>query len=301
MDGIEATRIIREEIGTEYAKNVPIIALTANAIVGNEEMFLKNGFQAFLSKPVEITRLDAVIREWVQDEEIEKQLGQVSVNGELVLNTRSDSERRKILPGRRAQDLRSRLRKINGLDANKGLERFNGDEESYIQVLHSYVVNTQPLLEIMKKVNKDNLHEYVISVHGIKGSSRGICATELGDRAEALEKAAREGKFDYLTANNEAFIEEADKLLDSLDNMLNQIASKKIKTKKDKPESGILKKLFAACSAYNMDEVDNVMAELEAYDYESDDGLAAWLRKNVDKMNFTEIKEKLAAMQVNGD
>ncbi|MDR1744123.1 MAG: response regulator, partial [Planctomycetota bacterium] len=40
MDGIEATRIIREEIGTEYARNIPIVALTANAIVGNEEMFL---------------------------------------------------------------------------------------------------------------------------------------------------------------------------------------------------------------------------------------------------------------------
>ncbi|MCL1941828.1 MAG: ATP-binding protein, partial [Synergistaceae bacterium] len=63
MDGMEATRIIREEIGSEYAKTVPIIALTANAIAGNEEMFLGSGFQAFISKPIEIDRLDAVIRE----------------------------------------------------------------------------------------------------------------------------------------------------------------------------------------------------------------------------------------------
>jgi len=52
MDGIEATRIIREEIGTEYSQNVPITALTANAIVGNEEMFLSKGFQALISKPI---------------------------------------------------------------------------------------------------------------------------------------------------------------------------------------------------------------------------------------------------------
>ena len=71
MDGIEATRIIRLEIGTEYARNVPIIALTANAIVGNEEMFLSKGFQAFLSKPVEIPRLDAVIKRWIRDRETE--------------------------------------------------------------------------------------------------------------------------------------------------------------------------------------------------------------------------------------
>ncbi len=49
MDGIEAKRIIREDIGTDYAKNIPIIALTANAIVGNEEMFLSQGFQDFIS------------------------------------------------------------------------------------------------------------------------------------------------------------------------------------------------------------------------------------------------------------
>ena len=53
MDGIEATKRIRE-IGTEYAKTIPVIALTANAVIGSEEMFLQNGFQPFLSKPIDI-------------------------------------------------------------------------------------------------------------------------------------------------------------------------------------------------------------------------------------------------------
>ena len=68
MDGMEATRIIREEIGTEYARSIPIIALTANAIVGTEEMFLKNGFQDFISKPIDMAQLDAVLRRWVKGE-----------------------------------------------------------------------------------------------------------------------------------------------------------------------------------------------------------------------------------------
>lgn len=66
MDGLEAVRIIREEIGTAYAAAVPIIALTANALVGNEEMFLENGFQAFLPKPIDGLRLDAVLKTWVR-------------------------------------------------------------------------------------------------------------------------------------------------------------------------------------------------------------------------------------------
>ena len=62
MDGIEATRIIRQEINTEYAKTVPIVALTANAIVGSKELFLENGFQQFLTKPMDLQELDAALK-----------------------------------------------------------------------------------------------------------------------------------------------------------------------------------------------------------------------------------------------
>jgi signal transduction histidine kinase/ABC-type amino acid transport substrate-binding protein/ActR/RegA family two-component response regulator len=67
MDGIEATKNIREKIGTDYARTVPIIALTANAIVGNDAMFLENGFQDFVPKPVDMAKLDAVLRRWVKE------------------------------------------------------------------------------------------------------------------------------------------------------------------------------------------------------------------------------------------
>ena len=66
MDGIEATRHIRT-IGTKYAMNIPIIALTANAIAGNEQIFLSNNFQAFLTKPINILNLDSVVQKWVRD------------------------------------------------------------------------------------------------------------------------------------------------------------------------------------------------------------------------------------------
>jgi signal transduction histidine kinase/CheY-like chemotaxis protein len=66
MDGIEATKIIREDIDSVYAKNVPIIALTANAITGNEEMFLSNGFTGFISKPIDLRGLDQVLNQFVK-------------------------------------------------------------------------------------------------------------------------------------------------------------------------------------------------------------------------------------------
>jgi CheY-like chemotaxis protein len=65
MDGIEAVRVIRNEIDGDYAKTVPIIALTANAVVGNNAFFIKSGFQAVLSKPISIRRLDEIVNQLI--------------------------------------------------------------------------------------------------------------------------------------------------------------------------------------------------------------------------------------------
>ena len=72
MDGLETTRIIRNEIGTEYARTVPIIALTADAVAGSAEMLLRNGFQGFISKPVNMKDLNTVINTFVRDKEYEE-------------------------------------------------------------------------------------------------------------------------------------------------------------------------------------------------------------------------------------
>ncbi|MCL2697273.1 MAG: response regulator [Oscillospiraceae bacterium] len=65
MSGIEAVEQIRA-IDTDYARNVPIIALTANAVAGNEELFLESGFQAFLSKPINMPKLNDAINKWIK-------------------------------------------------------------------------------------------------------------------------------------------------------------------------------------------------------------------------------------------
>ena len=64
MDGIEATDRIRQ-LDTEYAKRIPIIALTANAVQGAEQVFYEHDFQDFISKPIDIFQLDRVIRKWI--------------------------------------------------------------------------------------------------------------------------------------------------------------------------------------------------------------------------------------------
>jgi CheY-like chemotaxis protein len=281
MDGLEAVRIIREEIGTEYAKTVPIIALTANAIVGNETMFLNKGFQAFISKPIEISRLDSVIRQWVRDKKLEEKLGTINVNGILKLDSRSGQDRRVL------------DKIINGLDIGGGIDLFGGDEEAYLQILHSYAVNTVPLLDKIKNVGKDNLADYCIAVHGIKGSSRNIGAAAIGIQAEALEKAAHEGNLEYILDKNAAFIEVVEKLITELNEILKTTKEVTDKPKKDKLDSALCGSLITACIGGDIDTVDAIIKELDDFNYESDEGLMTWLRKNAEQMNYPEMAEKL--------
>jgi signal transduction histidine kinase/CheY-like chemotaxis protein len=65
LDGKEAVRIIRNEIASDYAKSVPIIALTTNTVIGNKDIFHKWGFQDVLSKPLDVRHLDEVINTWI--------------------------------------------------------------------------------------------------------------------------------------------------------------------------------------------------------------------------------------------
>ncbi|MCL2122575.1 MAG: ATP-binding protein [Desulfovibrionaceae bacterium] len=282
MDGIEAIRAIRD-IGTDYAKNIPVIALTANALAGNEEMFLHKGFQAFLSKPIDISRLDEVIRRWVRNKEMD---------GQLLPYLQQD--RRKTASRRSRIDRRKLNTDFAGLDINKGMAHFGGDKETYLQILRSYAMNTRPLLESIEHVSEDGLADYAVTVHGIKGSSRGIFADMLGDSAEGLEHAATAGDFKYVDKHNPTFLDAAWKLVHDIEDMFSMMNTENTKPKKDKPDGETLSKILTACKVYDMDGVEAAMAEIDRYQYQADGGLVDWLRENVKLTNFKQITEKLS-------
>ena len=300
MDGIEATQRIRN-IGTEYAKNIPIIAMTANAVVGNEEMFLREGFQAFLPKPIEIYRLDDIVRQWVRNRVQDGLFGdQQTLPNDQTRSNKQDRHQRsdqrmhgnqRIGNGRRTRELA-----IDGLDWHKGIERFGGDRQSFLEVLRSFAVNTRPLLEKVKTATKDNLSDYAISVHGIKGSSRGIGADVVGTKAEALELATKAGDFDFVCEHNPEFLDLAFKLVDDIASQLGIENVENPKPQKDRPDAETLARILTACRNYNADELDAAMTEIERFEYASDDGLAMWLRQNVDQTNYAPIVEKLSSL-----
>jgi hypothetical protein len=186
--------------------------------------------------------------------------------------------------------------KIDGLDMDKCLERFADDEETVLLVLRSYATNTRPLLEQARAVTQDGLPAYAIVVHGIKGSSRGICAEQVGAAAEALEHAAKAGNFEFVKRNNAAFIETAERLIGDLDIQLKAADDANQKPERETPDKLVLDRLKDACGDYDMDGVDTAMSELECFSYTAADAreLIEWLRTAVARMDFGEIAERLS-------
>jgi signal transduction histidine kinase/CheY-like chemotaxis protein len=288
MDGIEAVRIIRSEIDSDYARTVPIVALTANALAGNEEMFLTHGFNAYISKPIDIMQLDVALNTWVRNKQ----------NKETLLQAEMD----KAAAGDNSLDVPSVLDGllVDGIDLVQGKERYS-NEAAYLDILRSYYVHTPPLLEKLRNFNPAagggtgiTISEYTVLIHGLKGSSYGICAIAVGKDAEDLEMAARTGDLERVQAGNIPFIEKTELLLLDLGDLLQKVAANKgLKQKAPSPDSDLLDKLLDAVKRYKSSAMEAILAELESYEYENGGELISWLREQMDNLEYDAIKKRL--------
>jgi len=284
MDGIETAAAMRawEKQTPEYSESsqkqgIPIIALTANAITGMRELFLEQGFNDYLSKPIEMAKLNNIMAAWIPEQK-------------KIQLTEEDTENEK--PGLISEDIF-----VEGLNIAAG--RANFGESAYLEVLRSYCVHTPALLEKLREladtVNANgNLKEYTITVHGLKGSSYGICAESVGKQAEALEHAARNKDLQFISTNNNPLIENTGILLKNIQTFLEEIAGPpKTKPHASAPDSATLAMLLEACKSYRTSHMEEILQQLEAYEYESGGELITWLREQLDNLEYDAIIERL--------
>jgi signal transduction histidine kinase/CheY-like chemotaxis protein len=281
MDGLEAVRIIRSELPGNYGRTVPIIALTANALTGNEKMFLAHGCNAFISKPIDIMQLDTALNNWVRDKQSAETLKKAEM--ELAKTKKEEPDTSGILDNIT----------IAGIDIVQGRQRYSG-ETTYLDIIRSWCLHTPVLLEQLKNLSLENLPDYSITVHGLKGSSYGICANEIGKEAEELEGFAKAGDFASVHAGNTAFIVMVETLLADLGKLLEKAASGKgAKKKAAAPDPALLAKLLDATKHYKSTLMEEILADIELYDHESGGELVLWLREQMDNLEYDAICNRL--------
>lgn len=198
MDGIEATKRIRKLAATSgdpYYAEIPVLALTANALSGMKEKFLEEGMQDFISKPVEGKELERVLYQWLPKEKI--------IPGNEKETEAAETEEDWEIP-------------IEGLDMAEA-KKYASGREMFLDMLHSYLSASPATRERIKAFSAEQDQEnYTIAVHGLKSASKVIGAMEISEAARRLEEMAQAGKF------KEAW-EETPHLLELCRNMENAI------------------------------------------------------------------------------
>lgn len=183
MDGVETAHRIRGKVGT-YFQRVPIIALTANAVAGSREMFLKEGFSDFLEKPVEISVLDRVLRRNLPESKIVTRSIPMAKEGAVMRADTGVPKQGELT--------------IGELDVKSAL-LYCGGEENYLFILGECCRNYQDTAaQLEEYFAAQDWKNYGIKVHALKSTMRSIGAETCADLAYVLEIASKQGQYDVI-------------------------------------------------------------------------------------------------------
>jgi CheY-like chemotaxis protein len=293
MDGVEAARVIRNELDSEYARNVPMVVLTANAIAGNREMFLDHGFNDFISKPVDIKQLDVILNQWVRDKQSAETLE--SARGR-------EAGRPEPGPmGEGGQDAAMAQwfleHPVEGIDFAAAQDRYRGSgEAAFVPMLRSFVAHTPPLLDRMAVHVESSLKDYAIEVHGLKGVCNAVCAGECAALAQDLERAAKAGDLGAVQSGHGELAAKLRVLLDKLGDLLGEWDGEHPAEEKDvaaEPDRELLIRLYKAAGEYHSGAIDEALGELERYRYEKGEELVRRLRAQADSFDYDALRQGL--------
>jgi CheY-like chemotaxis protein len=247
MDGVETTGEIRK-LGGKY-KQLPIIALTANAVQGAKEMFLSSGFDGFISKPIDLQEMYGILKEWLPPEKLE--------------------ERPQETPEKTAGGFLDALNKVGEINTEIGLSRVSGMEKMYRETLELFDKKLVTECDIMTAdIHNGNIQNFSISVHAMKSALSTIGAIGLSETALKLETASKDNDIEYCTQRFSAF---KDKLLNLHEGLSAIFPSGRGAAEKEAGDRAYLqeqkKKALAAAADFDGEAGFEAINSLLAYDY----------------------------------
>jgi CheY-like chemotaxis protein len=202
MDGYTATREIRKD---KRFKDLPIIAMTAHAMAGDEDKSLEAGMNGHVAKPIDPDQLFATLREWIKPSEKRAQVKKAEIPVE-----RPESD--KTVP--EAEELPEDL---PGFDLSDGLKRLQGNKTLYRKLLLNFATDySEAANDIRIALDSSDFEQTHSMVHNLKGLAGNLAATELQAAAMNLEKLVKGVEKKTPQAK------ELDLKLSDLENALNQ-------------------------------------------------------------------------------
>ena len=179
MDGIETTKKLKESGYTGT-----IVALTANALVGNKEIFMQNGFDDFIPKPIDIRDLNTVLNKFIRDKYPDEA---VKYKNKPVTITSSGKP-----------EVTPKLLKIFRIDAQNAIKKIK-----------------ETVIEGELRSSND-MASFITAVHSMKSALANIREFEASKLANKLEDAGKKDQAAFISENAEPFIEMLEAIIDKI-------------------------------------------------------------------------------------
>ena len=241
MDGVEAMKRLRMEAGRQN-QNFPIVALTANAVSSAKEMFLREGFDGFVSKPIEIMELERVLKhvlpkDVIRYEKNDGNASRMSMSETISPGariTRPDTDRQSAAESEptdkpdRLPEPRTEPRDepdaidLSGLaeydiDSRTGMRYCQEDVSFYRKLLLQFAKESEKKKSGMREsLSRQAYDEYAVYVHALKSTAKMIGAAELSERARQLEEAGKAGNGDFILASQDDLLELYEKTVNGI-------------------------------------------------------------------------------------
>ncbi|MDR2783317.1 MAG: response regulator [Treponema sp.] len=263
MDGIETLHKIREK--SEKYRRLPVIVLTANAVVGMREMFMNAGFDDYLSKPIDTSKLDAILLKWIPKDKHQKP---------------------EAFYRHKTKSITSLI--IDGVDVKEGIKMANGSVESYLDILSVYVKDSKErydtLCSFLQTIATSVPDPHILSifttqVHALKSASASIGAKTLSEEALKLEMAGRASAVEFIKQSLGLFCSNLAVIIERIERVL-----RKEEDSKDEPENRDI-------DAEDRRDFLNLRTALENEDIRTIDALLEALNE---KQFNAKVKEKLS-------
>lgn len=262
MDGVETLHAIRNLDGNPSA-DTPIIALTANAVAGAREFYLKEGFQDYLTKPIDPDKFESLLIKYLPENVVYLTQDQNASEDGLEDETEIG-------------ELESKLSSI-GFNIRNGLKYMGNNMMLYGNVLQDFQLILQEKEEALRDfLKKRDMPGYAIIVHSLKGNARNVGADDLADEAFELEKMSKAGQMEDVEVRSPILFNLMKNIRKDLKNYLDseKKAAKAVEEPKDEEKLKItdddwkqaLRELAGRLDDFDGDSVNEKLAELKRYD-----------------------------------
>lgn len=193
MDGVETAELIRK-LHVPTAKTFPIVALTANAIKGVDEMFIASGMNAFLAKPIDPELLNEVMRRFIP--KVKQLIRPPEKDGVLA-----------------AADTGIH---IPGVDADKAASRLGGADIYRELIAAACSEGSYKCGRLEMLLHSKDWKNYMIEAHSLKSTAANVGAFGLSEQAAKHEAAAKAGNYAFIEADGERLAAGYRELLENL-------------------------------------------------------------------------------------